>query len=73
MSTITTTVRIVPCRDCNGRGTRPGDDEETIRAWGDEYPGEPERSCDGCDGRGQVVATSERLLVGLVLRWDVFR
>jgi DnaJ-class molecular chaperone len=58
MSTITTTVRIVPCRDCKGTGANIEHDRSV---------------CRGCDGRGQVVATSERLLVGLVMRWDAFR
>jgi hypothetical protein len=58
MTTLTITVRIVPC-DCT-------------RATSDA-PATPTLDCRRCDGRGQVVATTERLLVGLVLAWDRFR
>lgn len=58
MTTITTTVRIVPCELCvKGK----------VEILGEKT------ACPQCNGRGQIVATSERLLVGLVLRWDVFR
>jgi DnaJ-class molecular chaperone len=63
MTTLTITVRVVPCDRCNGTGRIDVDD----RAHGDKA------ICPRCDGRGQVVATTERLLVGLVLAWDRFR
>lgn len=58
MKTMTLTVRIVPC-DCT-----KGPNGTPLLAT---------RDCLACRGRGQVVATSERLLVGLTLQWDAFR
>jgi DnaJ-class molecular chaperone len=67
MRTITVTVRIVPCPDCNGSGYYLVNVPE-------EGNREAKRDCPKCrEGHGEVVATSERLLVGRVLVWDRFR
>lgn len=72
MTTLTVTVRIVPCDSCNASGKVDADEAGTIAPASRVVVGN-QRLCPRCDGRGQLVATNERLLVGLVLAWDRFR
>lgn len=58
MSTLTITVRVVAC-DCTKATAE-------VRAT-------PTVDCHRCNGRGEVVATTERRIVGLVLAWDRWR